>query len=92
MELLNGCHILVSTPAALKKVLNFWPGKVTDFKRLRALVLDDADVLLYKHNEEVNFKLVLKVTIIHLHISRLVNGLLKLERKRLKARNLCRLC
>lgn len=54
MELLNGCHVLVSTPSALVKVLEFWPGtKVTDFKRLRALVLDDADVLLEKHSQVV---------------------------------------
>lgn len=55
MEILSGCHVLVSTPPALVKVLEFWPGKkVMDFKRLRALVLDDADVLLGKHCQVVN--------------------------------------
>jgi superfamily II DNA/RNA helicase len=56
MELLNGCHVLVCTPAALMKVLDYWPDKVTDFKRLVTLVLDDADVLLDEHSTAVNKK------------------------------------
>jgi superfamily II DNA/RNA helicase len=53
MELLNGCHMLVCTPAALLKVLAYWPDKVTDFKRLHTLVLDDADALLDEHSVAV---------------------------------------
>ena len=48
--------MLVCTPAALMKVLDYWPYKVTDFKRLVTLVLDDADVLLDEHSTAVNKK------------------------------------
>ncbi|KAK7873072.1 hypothetical protein R5R35_000356 [Gryllus longicercus] len=53
-SLINGCHILITTPRCFKRLLQLG-SVVVNFARLRYLVLDQADVLTLRFLPEVDF-------------------------------------